>query len=393
MNFENVKNLMEYLTSWRIPGNSVCVYKDGKEVFRHSTGYSDLENKIAMTDDRLMYIYSCSKVTTVTAALQLFEKGRFLLDDPLGAYIPEFEHMSVKGADGEVVDAKNPITVRNLFTMTAGFDYNFGRDAFLRARELTGGKMNTLETIRCVASEPLCFNPGEKWQYSICHDVLAALVEAVSGMKFSEYVKKNIFEPLEMNDSFYHADDKLKGRMAQQYEYFENANAGDDIVELQRSGARSDGSGYVKNIGKSNNHILGDEYDSGGAGIITTVPDYAKLAAALAGFGVGANGERILSKATVELMREPQLTLEQSKYFNWEQFSGYEYALGVKVMCNRAKGGALSSLGEFSWGGAAGGTIFVDPSENLGVFYAHHMINPQEPFYQPRLRNALYSCL
>lgn len=277
--------------------------------------------------------------------------------------------------------------------MTAGFDYNFGRDAFVRARELTGGKMNTLETIKYVAAEPLCFNPGEKWQYSICHDVLAALVEAVSGMKFRDYVKKHIFGPLDMNNSFYHADDKIKDKMAQQYEYRENSNTDSDIVELQKSGTKTDGNGHIKNVGKSNYHILGNEYDSGGAGIITTVPDYAKLAAALAGFGIGANGERILSKATVELMREPQLTEEQGKYFNWEQFCGYEYALGVKVMCDRAKGGALSSLGEFSWGGAAGGTIFVDPNENLGVFYAHHMLNPQETFYQPRLRNALYSCL
>lgn len=392
MNFENLKNFMEYLTSWRIPGNTACVYLNGEEVFRFSSGYSDLENKIKMTDDKLFYIYSCSKLTTVTAAVQLLERGKFLLDDPLYLYIPEFRHTTVKNGDGGISEVKSPITVRNLFTMTAGFDYNFNRGAFSRARELTGGKMNTLDVIRCVAEEPLCFNPGEKWQYSICHDVLAALVEAVSGMKFREYVKKNIFEPLGMNNSYYHADDEIKSRMAEQYIFCENGGESCDIVALQSGAHMSDG-GYVKNAGKNNSHILGEEYDSGGTGIITCPSDYVKLVSALANFGRAADGTQILSRAAVELMRTNQLTPEQTSFFNWEQLRGYGYGLGIRTMLDRARGGSLSSIGEFGWGGAAGATVLADPEKGLALFYAHHMLNPQETFYQPRLRNVLYSCL
>ncbi len=392
MNFENLKNFMDHLTSWRIPGNTVRVYLKNKEVFRYSSGYSDLENKTKMNGDELFYIYSCSKLTTVTAAMQLLERGCFLLDDPLQLYIPEFRNMTVMDGDGNISEAKTPITVRNLFTMTAGFDYNFNREAFARARELTGGKMNTLDVIKCVASEPLCFNPGEKWQYSIGHDVLAALVEAVSGMKFRDYVRKNIFEPLGMNSSYYHASDEIRERMAQQYIFCESDCENQDIVALQ-SGAKASDGGYIKNAGKNNAHILGDEYDSGGAGIITCADDYVKLVSALANYGRSADGIQILSRSAVELMRTNQLAPGQSEYFNWEQLRGYGYGLGVRTMLDRAKGSSLSSIGEFGWGGAAGATVLADPETGLAMFYAHHMLNPQEAFYQPRLRNVLYSCV
>lgn len=388
MNFENLKSFMNDLTEWRIPGNSVVVYKDNEKVFEYSSGFSDVENKIKMNGSELVNVYSCSKPITVTAAMQLYEKGKFLLSDPLYEFIPEFKEMYVCTNGGEIEKANKPITIQNLFTMTAGFSYNFNTEGFKKAKEITNGKMDTLATIRCIADDPLVFQPGEHWGYSIGHDVLAAVVEVISGKKFRDYVKENIFDPLEMNDSCYH-NEGVRDRMAEQYLF--KVGDEDDIVKLQSSDTIKDG-GYIENTGKQVAHVLGCEYDSGGAGITTSISDYGKFAAAMANGGVGLNGEKIISAATINLMRTNQLNQNQSADFNWEQLRGYGYGLGVRTMINKAVAGSNGSIGEFGWGGAAGATLLVDPDCNLGVFYAHHMLNPQEGYYQPRLRNVIYSC-
>ena len=384
MNFEYMKNFMDSLTEWIIPGNSVVIYKDGKKVFEYSSGYSDLEKKIKKTGEEQLYIYSCSKVATVTAALQLYEQGKFLLSDPLYEYLPEFKKMYVKDGD-RIKAAENPITIRDLFTMTAGLSYATNTPAFEKARKLTDGKMDTRTVIKCIAEEPLLFEPGARWNYSLCHDVLAVLVEVVSGMRFSEYMKKNIFEPLDMNNSYYHAPNDVIISPQYIYEIQDTKN----IVELQQIEHTR---GVVKRA-YGNELVFGENYDSGGAGIITTVDDYAKFAAALANSGTGLNNNRILSSATVKLMKTNQLNEAQRKTMNWRRLRGYGYGLGVRTLIDKAESGSNSSIGEIGWGGAAGATIIADTEEKVALFYAHHMLNPQEEYYQPRLRNVLYSCL
>lgn len=384
MNFEYMKNFMDSLTEWIIPGNSVVIYKDGKKVFEYSSGYSDLEKKIKKTGEEQLYIYSCSKVATVTAALQLYEQGKFLLSDPLYEYLPEFKKMYVKDGD-KIKAAENPITIRDLFTMTAGLSYATNTPAFEKARKLTDGKMDTRTVIKCLAEEPLLFEPGARWNYSLCHDVLAVLAEVVSGMRFSEYMKKHIFEPLDMNNSYYHAPNDVIISPQYIYEIQDTKN----IVELQQ---KEHTTGVVKRA-YGNELVFGENYDSGGAGIITTVDDYAKFAAALANSGTGLNNNRILSSATVKLMKTNQLNEAQRKTMNWRRLRGYGYGLGVRTLIDKAESGSNSSIGEIGWGGAAGATIIADTEEKVALFYAHHMLNPQEEYYQPRLRNVLYSCL
>ena len=384
MNFEYMKNFMDSLTEWIIPGNSVVIYKDGKKVFEYSSGYSDLEKKIKKTGEEQLYIYSCSKVATVTAALQLYEQGKFLLSDPLYEYLPEFKKMYVKDGD-RIKAAENPITIRDLFTMTAGLSYATNTPAFEKARKLTDGKMDTRTVIKCLAEEPLLFEPGARWNYSLCHDVLAVLAEVVSGMRFSEYMKKYIFEPLDMNNSYYHTPNDVIISPQYIYEIQDTKNS----VELQQ---KEHTSGVVKRA-YGNELVFGENYDSGGAGIITTVDDYAKFAAALANSGTGLNNNRILSSATVKLMKTNQLNEAQRKTMNWRRLRGYGYGLGVRTLIDKAESGSNSSIGEIGWGGAAGATIIADTEEKVALFYAHHMLNPQEEYYQPRLRNVLYSCL
>lgn len=383
MDFSLMKDLMDRLTDWVIPGNSISIRLDGKEIFSYQAGYSDIESKEKMTADKLFNMYSCTKPVTVTAALQLFEKGYFLLDDPLYEYIPEFKDMYLE--DGS--KATDFITIRHLFTMTSGLNYNTEIEALKKAEKLTDGKMDTMTVIKCLAEEPLAFNPGESWNYSLSHDVLAAVVEAISGMKFRDYVKKNIFEPLEMNESYFHNDDVLD-RVASQY-ICKSAIAS-DIVKMQTE--NNSAGGTVEKKDKSVSLVFGSEYDSGGAGITSSVSDYSLFASALSRGGVGINGERILSSSTVSLMKENQLTEEQMKTFSWAHLKGYGYGLGVRTLLDKAKAGTTADC-EFGWGGAAGASIYVDTENKLSCVYAHHMLNPQESFYQPRVRNVLYACM
>ncbi len=388
MNFDSLKGFLDHLVGWRVPGNCVSVCLDGKEVFSYASGFADLEKQIPMTNDHYVNIYSSSKVATVVAALQLYEQGRFLLDDPLYAFIPEYRKMYVSSA-GVIRKAERTITLRHLFTMTSGLTYAMDTEAFRRAKELTGGKMDTQAVVRCLAKDPLSFEPGSSWQYGLSHDVLAAVVEIVSGMRFQDYVHSHIFAPLGIEHATYH-NESVRDRMACQYEFVNPASQ--DHVALQ-SGLIQQDKGSIRKVSPNVSFVFGENYDSGGAGITTTVSDYSKFCAALANGGVGTTGERILSPATIDLLRTNQLNPSQIKGFNWPQLRGYGYGLGVRTMMDIAAAGSNGNLGEFGWGGAAGATVLVDPSARLSVFYAQHMLNPNEAYYQPRLRNVVYGCL
>ena len=219
MDFGNLKAFLDRMAAERTPGNAIVVYLGGEKVFSCAAGYADLENRVPFTGEEYVNIYSCSKITTVTAAMQLLEKGVFLLDDPLWEYMPSYRHTAVKGPDGLLTEAKNPIRVGDLFTMTAGFDYNLRCGSIRRAGELTDGRYDTAVVAAELAKEPLCFEPGTRWQYSLCHDVLAGLVSVVAGMPFREYVQKNIFDPLEMTKSVYHRTPEIEAQMAEQYSF------------------------------------------------------------------------------------------------------------------------------------------------------------------------------
>lgn len=238
---------------------------------------------------------------------------------------------------------------------------------------------------------PLLFEPGEDWNYSFSHDVLAAVIEIVSGKKYRDYLKESVFEPLDMKDTTFHLEDEQKKRLAPLYRFVDETGERDLVANQSKD--TSDLGGYIERTDDINTLVFGSEYDSGGAGIITTVSDYAKLANALACGGVSQNGEQILRTESIELLRTNQLNEKQRKSFNWDQLSGYGYGLGVRTMMKPMEFHAKSNIGEFGWGGAAGASVYVDPSVRLGVFYAHHMLNPQEDYYQPRLRDVLYECL
>ncbi len=386
MNFSPLIDFLEKLSATRVPGNAMVIYHNNEEVFRHSTGYSDLENKTPMTGNELFNIYSCSKPITVTAAMQLYEKGEFLLDDPLYNFIPEYREMYVKTADGELKKAERPITMRHLFTMSAGLSYDLESDAIAEARRLTNGKMDTLTVVKCLAKEPLLFEPGEHYKYSLCHDVLAAVVEIISGKRFSEYVKTNIFDPLEIKDAHYDRPDTVLERIATHYEYAKPTEF--DLTKQAE----------FKTVSKIPAYIFGEDYDCGGAGLAIAPAEYAKFTNAMANHGKCPNGERILSPGGVDLLRLNQFTDHRLSEFDnggHIRMYGYGYGLGVRTMMDKARGGSPSAIGEFGWDGAAGALSLIDPEAKLGFFYAQHVLstNADMDYAIPRLRNIVYQCI
>ena len=200
--FENLKKLCDYSLEIGVPGIDVAVFQKGECKFRYFTGYSDLENKVKMTGKERYNIYSCSKPITCTAALQLWEKGLYSLEDKLSDYMPEFKEMTVKTEDG-IKKAENPILIKHLFEMTAGFSYDLNSPSLKKCYEDTNGRCPTRKVMKYLAKEPLLFEPGDRWEYSLCHDVLAAFIEVISGEKFEVFVKKNILPPTVLVGVFY----------------------------------------------------------------------------------------------------------------------------------------------------------------------------------------------
>jgi CubicO group peptidase (beta-lactamase class C family) len=335
--YENLKKFCDSFLEFGVPGFDLVVFKDGECVLRHMNGYSDLENKVKMNGKERYNIYSCSKVITCTAALQLWEKGLFSLEDKLSDYMPEFKEMTVQTDDG-IKKAEKPILVKHLFEMTAGFSYKTTTPSLMKCREETNGRCPTREVMKYLAKEPLLFEPGERWQYSLCHDVLAALVEVISGIKFEAYVKKNIFDVAGMNDSTFILPEAELETIAPQYNFED---------------------GKAVNVGKPiNKYKLGTEYASGGAGCISTVDDYIKFMECL-------RTHKLLKPETLKLMTTDRLSDDQKRTY-WTDTHGY----GLGVRCPKDDKRCI----DFGWGGAAGAYLAIDLQNAISIYFGMHLL-------------------
>ena len=377
----------------RTPGCSIVVYRHGKKVFRYTVGVRDLETGQPLSGDEHYFLFSCTKPMTAVAGLQLLEKGAFLLSDPLSDYIPEYKTMYIK-TPGGLKKAEKPITVGNLFDMTAGLHYNIACPTLHRLRQEKPGDMETVSVIRALAAEPLQFEPGSDWAYSLCHDVLAGLVSVITGRPFREYVQEQILDPLGMTRTTFHATAEMLENMPTLYQFVPEGEAMEtDLAKAQMRPADAAEKGFFRTAKKMVPHIFGPEYDSGGAGITSTVEDYGKFAAALSMGGAGINGVRILAPETVELLHRNRLTTAQRQKLFQPHLAPYGYGLGVRTLLEPEKDGALAPVGEFGWGGAAGATICADTTTETAFFFAQHTLSPREPWYQPRIRNVVYAAL
>ncbi len=335
-----------------VPGCDILVQKDHKVLFRHTCGLADRESGTPLAKDQLYQLYSCTKPVTVTAAIRLVEEGRLELDAPVGDYLPAFKDVHLLRNGVRVPPAKAP-TVRNLFTMTAGFDYDLhapATDELLRRNP----HATTREVVDSFAAKPLGFEPGDRFQYSLCHDILAAVVEEVAGMRFSDYLDHMMFKPLGMADSGFKTSPGIHARLAAQY--------------LWKDGKMvlTDG---------TNAYRRSDRWDSGGAGLVSSVADYAAFADALACRGDAANGYRLLKPETVRLLRTEQLSAcAMNPAFSCAAGPGYGYGLGVRTRIDQ-KEGQKSPIGEFGWDGASGFYTLMDPVNRLSIVVGMQVLN------------------
>lgn len=392
MDFCHLKEALDMIVfEGEAPGVDCSVYVEHKEVFRYFTGMNDVEENIKILGNELYIIYSMTKMLTCVSAMQLFEKGIYDMDDPLSKYIGDFLEMYVSSEPysecgtsvqtgqaltrvqgvGGVYKTKKPITIRHLFSMSAGFDYRLNEDSIVKS--IAEGKTTTYDIAKSLSKTVLGFEPGTRYRYSLCHDILGALVEIWSGMKLGEYMKKNIFEPLDMPDTFFDIpQDKEKFlRLAALYTKKEN--------------------GQYEKIPQKCEFNLTRDFESGGAGLISSTADYALFLDALACGGVGKTGKRILFPSSVELMRCNQLEGRALEDFEISR-KGYGYGFGVRTHISPERSGSPSSIGEFGWGGAAGAFSLVDPCKRLSLTYFQHMRNWNLNL-EEILRNALYKSL
>lgn len=344
MDFGKLDALLDRILEHDIPGNDCIVCVKGVPVYRRTAGFADRMKTRPLAGNERYQIFSCSKLVTCTAALQLFEKGLFGLDDELWHYLPEFREMTVRTPGGEIRPAQRKITMRHLFTMTAGFSYDLNSKAFRKAYDDTCGACPTRKTISYLPQEPLLFEPGTGWYYSLCHDVLAAAVEVISGVPFNDYVKQNIFDVLGMPQST----------------FLLPASEFDTLLPLYRE-EKEYPLTPLSMLVCGNLYRPGPLYASGGAGCVSTLEDFNKLLQAL------CDGEKLLRRATIDLMRTDQL---DDKLREAYARPGYGYGLGVR--CPPATGQGAS---DFGWGGAAGAYFAIFPERQTTVLYMQHVTN------------------
>lgn len=357
--FRKLEALFDSFIKMGVPGYECAIMKDGHTLYRASGGYSDIDKKIPMTLNERYNIYSCSKVITCVAAMQLYEKGLFGLEDRLDKFMPEFCDMTVATKEG-VIKAQNPILIKHLFNMTAGFSYNTVSPMLMKAREQTCGSCQTRETMKYLAKEPLLFEPGSYWNYSLCHDVLAALTEVITGERFGEYVSKNIFEPLSMTRSTFLLPDNELDTLCEQYRFDKKAkravNVGKNIVSYK----------------------FGTLYESGGAGAISTVDDYMKFLEAV------RIGDIIIGKETVDLMTRDFLD-DNSRQYYW--YTDYGYGLGVRTPIK-------NKSYDFGWGGAAGAFLMIDREHGISAYYSQHLLSsPNSQQRKTVLASTITDCV
>ena len=306
-----------------------------------------------------LYIYSITKTFTTLCAMLLVERGLLRLLDHVSRYFPEFKEMKLR--DGSI--AKNPILIDHLFTMRAGFDYNLESPeikAIQAEREF-----ETQDIVKVLSSRPLLFEPGTAWTYSLCHDLLGALIEKITGMTLGQFMEQEIFAPLGMKETTFHPTEETLKNMASQF-YCDK--------------------GEIKKFWKTCAYRLKSEkYESGGAGLVSTLNDLTIFAKAV-------TTGKLLSTFARDLWRAPVCPCDTYEGDPWDM-PGYLYARGVRVMVDPSNAGVLASKGEFGWGGAASTWIMFDPENQLSAVTTLHILGYGSGNVPTRARSIIYSTI
>lgn len=344
--------LLEHINDGYIAGAAGMIARNGKIVYNRSFGLNDLATKSPMETSALFRIASQTKAITSIGLMMLFEEGKFLLDDPVSQYIPEFAHPQVidtynsNDTTFTVIPARREITIRDLLTHTSGIDYAGIGSPAMRAIYVKAGikggfgddRITIGDDIRILGRQPLVHQPGERFTYGLNVDVAGYLIELLSGEKLDVYLQKHIFDPLGMNDTYFYLPESKKERLVK----VTGENSDHRVVPIPQDAV--------------NYPLLKGKYFSGGAGLTSTTKDYAIFLQMLLNKGE-YNGKRVLSRRTVDLITSNQiggLNVGKDKF-----------GLGFEITTKEGQSELGVTEGSFSWGGYFGTTYWADPGEQL----------------------------
>src|ERR1700694_523355 len=344
------------IATGKIPGAVLLIQQHGHPVYFESFGVRDVDSRRPMTADTIFRLYSMSKPVTSVAAMTLVEDGKLRLDDPVSKYIPDFTEVKVgvekrdeNGKPALVLEpVKRPITIEDLLRHTSGLTYGFYGDSAVRKlyanSDLFEGDFDNAQFTERIAKLPLAEQPGTRWDYGHSTDVLGRGIQVVSGQSLFQYEKQRLLDPLGMTDTaFYVADAAQRPRIAEPMP--------DDRFAHPVAGIKDP--------------VLPRRWESGGAGMVGTIGDYARFAQMLLNRGA-SDGRRYLKPETIALMTsdhigpETKITRDQFYFPGAESGFGLGFAVRTTVPAN-----TFWPLGEYRWDGAAGTFFFIDPRDDM----------------------------
>ena len=352
--------LKQYVNNAWIGGATALIAKDGKIIYHKSFGYQDLHTKKPLKNDAIYRIASQTKAITSVGVMMLYEEGKFLLDDAISKYLPQFKNPKVlqqfnaSDTSYTTVPAKREITIRDLLTHTSGIGYaQIGSSQmnaiYYKAGVVGGigvGRILLADKMKKLGALPLFNQPGERFTYGLNTDVLGYLIEVVSGMPLDQFFKQRIFEPLGMNDTYFYLPASKQARLIALSTEDERKKLGKAADTLTMNGT------FYSNFPNSNG-----TYFSGGGGLSSTALDYSIFMQMLLNSGQ-YNGKRILSPASIRMMTANQIgPLTVGK--------GDKFGLGFEIVPQENEGKTPLSVGSFFWGGMFSSTYWIDPKEKI----------------------------
>ncbi len=352
--------LQKYVDSGRMNGAVALIIRNGKIAYYQAAGFNDIDTKTPLKRDAIFRMASQTKAITSVAVMTLYEEGKFLLDDPLSKYIPEFRNQRViemfnpKDSSYTSTPANRQVTIHDLLTHTSGIGYaqigtQEANAIYAKAGVIAGigiETFNLADKIKILGRLPLFHQPGERFTYGLNTDVLGYLVEVMSGMSLADYLKQRIFDPLGMKDTYFYLPKDKQNRLVQLYT--EEASTGKLIKAPAKSYLNGDFSADYPNSEGT--------YYSGGGGLSGTIYDYAVFLQMLLNGGE-YNGKRILTRNTVRMM-----TMNQIGDLN---VGAKKFGLGFSITTEKASSLLPTPEGVFEWGGMFATTYWADPKEKL----------------------------
>ena len=371
-------SLQQYVDAGQIPGITTLVARHGKIVHLESTGVLNLDTGEPLKSDSLFRIYSMTKPIVTAASMILYDEGKFDLDDPVQKYLPEFKDTMVL-EDGKQVSQEHPFTVRELMSHTAGLTYGFFSDTPVDKLYQQAGILrqeNLQQMVAALADIPLLNQPGTQWHYSVAVDVLGRLIEVISGQPLDEYLSEHMFEPLDMEDTFFQVPEDKIGRFGTNHRL-------DDKAEKQQMQIVDS---------PENSKFTGDvTFFSGGGGLVSTAMDYYRFNQMMLNMGE-LNGVRILKPETVVLITRNHIGKDDSSGSGENPGTTREFGFGLGYQVSTQEPALFGSKGEYNWGGAAGTIFWNDPKENLTAILMVQVMGNNKPLRQ-HFRRLVYTAI